>query len=287
MVQWESGVLGGGPNVGAVSALTDVAANRAPRVPEIQADLGALLYKMGEPQKAASFMRRAVTLSTAMTNRVVGMMEAAGVPPAEVMSALPVSSTVSIAAKPLFVRAGQGLDYLDAVEPQLVRATAPLLSTYGEACLQLHAPQRLLEQMVALPPTSDLSVRAERSAQIAHAWLAMNDPKRALSFAREAAGTANVDPRQAEFYGEVALACGLGSEAEVSFRRALELLLAAGVTPQQRSRLYDALGRSLEAQGRSDMAYDAFKRAIAIDPFAEHAVARVHAYEHRSLDATR
>jgi tetratricopeptide (TPR) repeat protein len=87
-----------------------------------------------------------------------------------------------------------------------------------------------------------------------------------------------------EFYGEVALVAKRASEAELSFRRALEKALVQDAGPAQRARLYDALGRSLEAQGRADVAYDAFRRAVAIDPAAVHAQARLKLYEHSVND---
>ena len=60
VVRWESGVLAGNPNADAVSSLMSIASTQAPRVPEIQADLGELLYKMGRADDAMPYMARAL-----------------------------------------------------------------------------------------------------------------------------------------------------------------------------------------------------------------------------------
>jgi tetratricopeptide (TPR) repeat protein len=110
----------------------------------------------------------------------------------------------------------------------------------------------------------------------------LGEPDSAIGPAEEARRLAPFDPRIVEFYGEVALAAGKGADAEAAFRRALELVLTADSHPVRRARLYDALGRSLESQGRPDFAYDAFRRAVALDPTLGNASARVATYEHRS-----
>jgi tetratricopeptide (TPR) repeat protein len=281
-VRWESGVLAGDPNTASVSSLMEIAAARDPRVPEIQADLGELAYKMGSPDKAELFLKRAVELSPSMTNRAVATMEAAGVAPSEIVGILPRVPEVMVAVKDLFLASGEGPAYLDHVERQLGDAPPSLLMVYGEACLQLRVPARLRDRVIALPSTDDPLVQAERSCQTAHAWLSLGDPDTALGPADDARRIAPFDPRLMEFYGEVALASGHGADAEAAFRRSLELVLIAGAQPARRARLYDALGRSLEAQGRPDFAYDAFRRAVALDPAARNAAARVASYEHRS-----
>jgi tetratricopeptide (TPR) repeat protein len=139
---------------------------------------------------------------------------------------------------------------------------------------------------MALSSTEEPLIRAERSCQIARAWLALGNHEQALKFANDARRLAPLDPRLVEFYGEVELASGRGASAEAEFRRAIELVVAAGTDPVRRARLYDALGRSLEAQARPDYAYDAFRRAVELDPMAMNAAARVAAYEHRSAGSS-
>jgi hypothetical protein len=56
----------------------EIAAARAPTVPEIQADLGDLLCRMGRTEEAGPFLKRAVELSPSMTNRVVATMADSG-----------------------------------------------------------------------------------------------------------------------------------------------------------------------------------------------------------------
>jgi tetratricopeptide (TPR) repeat protein len=287
MVRWELGVLAGTPDEDAVSAMIAIAAVRAPRIPDIQVDLGTLLYKMGRLNEATPFMTRAVELSPTMTNRVVAVMQAAGVPPDAIVMTLPPVPEVLIAVKGLFLAAGQGPAYLDHVEPRLVGATPAVLEAYGDACLELRVPERLRDRIAGLPTTQDPAVRAERFCQAAHAWFALGDPNHALALADQARQTSPTDARLLEFYGEVALAAGQGAEAETAFRRSLELVLEQGVPPARRARLYDAIGRSLEAQDRGEIAYDAFRRAVALDPSARNAVARVEAYEHRGSGSPR
>lgn len=283
-VRWEAGVLAGTTDADSVASLMNIAATRAPRVPEIHAGLGDLFYRMGLPERASPFMKRAVELSPSMAIRAVATMQAAGVLPGEILDVLPPVPEVLIAVRDQFIASGQGLSYLDHVEHQLARATPMLLTIYGEACRELRVPERLRDRIVALPSTRDPGVRAARLCQTAHAWLSLGDPQRALVLADEARRATPTDPGVIEFYGEVALAGGLGEEAETAFRRSLELVLALaeGAEPTRRARLYDALGRSLEVQGRADFAYDAFRRAVEIDPSFRNAAARVAAYEHLS-----
>lgn len=283
LVRWESEVLRGSPDAAAISSLMRIAGDRAPRVPEIQANLGDLFCKMGRPDDAVPFLRRAVELSPSMTNRAVASLTAAAIPPSTIVEALPQDPEVLIAIKPAFFESGQGVDFLELVERRLAGANPSLLMAYGEACLQLGAPARLKDRITALPPTNDRQVSAERACQAAHGWHSLGDANRALTMADEARRLAPLDPRLMEFYGEIALAAGRGADAEAAFRRSLELILTEGAGPARRARLYEALGRSLESQGRADVAYDAFRRAVDLDPNAANASERLAAYERSAM----
>jgi len=280
-VRWESGILAGSPDTAAVTSLMAIASSRAPRVPGIQADLGELLYRMGRADEATPFMARALALSTSMTNRVVATMTNAGLEPEEIVEALPRMPYVLIALKDSFLTARRGETFLDLVERDLPNATPSVLSTYGEACLQLRVPTRLMEHMVHLEAVDDRAIMAERARQAGHAAFAQGDITRALQLADTARRSMPGDPTYDEFFGAIALAAGRATDAASAFRNALAHTVRLGGPTRARARLYREIGQAVEAEGRGDLAVDDYRRAIALDPGEPYALARLAA-----LDAT-
>jgi len=286
-IRWERSVFGDAPSGGSIDTLIALAGERAPRVPDVQLELGRTLYKMGRADEASARMARAVALSPSMTNRAVAAMIDAGMPPSDVAEALGRTPATMAALKDHFLEAGRGAEFLDLVEHDLAKAPAELLWSYGEACLQLRVPARLRDAMAALPSTSDRGVAAERSRQRAHASHALGDLRAALEEAALARRLAGDDPSYAEFFGEIALASGRASDAAEAFRGALEGAVARGASPAVRSRLYREIGQSLEAEGRGDLAVDAFRHALALDPQEAYARSRVSSLEATMTDRNR
>jgi len=287
-VRWELTSVGSGPVEPSITDLVVLAAGRAPRDPQVHVDLGGLLYKMGQSDDAAESLSRAVVLSPSMTNRVVSLMLTAGLSARHVAETLPEHDRVliALAADPSLIST-DGSWYLRAVESRLAGSTPELLATYGEACLQLHEAARLREVLEALPPTTDAAARVERAVQAAHASLSLGDPERARLDLEDVRDLLADNARRQEFYGEVLLACGRSHDGEVAIRRAIELELAGEANRIRRARQYEALGRALELQSRPELAYDAFRRAVALDPEQAAAARRVATYERGAMPAVR
>ncbi|HZN54023.1 MAG TPA: hypothetical protein VFB67_01760 [Candidatus Polarisedimenticolaceae bacterium] len=286
-IRWERSVFGDAPAGASLEALIAVASERAPRVPDVQLELGRTLYKMGRSDEASERMARAVRLSPSLTRRAVGAMIDAGVPPPTAAETLGRSSEAMIALKDTFLDSGRGGEFLDLVERDLADAGAPLLASYGEACLQLEAAARLRDRLAALSPIADPAIGAERIRQRAHASFALGDARAALDDAAAARRLMKDDPTYAEFFGEMALAGGQPSEAAAAFREALEGAVRSAASPAVRARIYREIGQALHADGRGDLAVDAFRHALALDPREPYALARVSALEAATAERGR
>ena len=287
-VRWELSGVGSGPVAPSISDLVVIAAGRAPRDPQVHVELGGLLYKMGQSDEAAEALSRAVTLSPSMTNRVVSLMLDTGLSPREVTQILPEHDRVliALAASPALI-SSDGDWYLRAVESRLADSTPELLATYGESCLQLREAARLRRVLAELPPTTNVPVRVERAVQTAHASLSLGEPESALLALESVRDLLAGNARRQELYGEVLLACGRSHDGETAIRRAIELELAGEANQIRRARQYEALGRALELQGRPEVAYDAFRRAVALDPNLAAAARRVANYERGAMTTVR
>jgi tetratricopeptide (TPR) repeat protein len=120
---------------------------------------------------------------------------------------------------------------------------------------------------------------AERKRQTAHALFALGILNGALEMADAARHALPEDPSYDEFYGEIALASGRGADAAHAFRDALSSAVAGGTTTRFRAHLYDRLGQALEADGKGDLAVDAYRRAVELEATESHAVLRLAALD--------
>ena len=266
MVRWEAGVLAVEPDAGPVLALISIAAARAPRVPEIQIELGALLYKMGNPAKAAPFMRRAVELSPAITSRVVTSMQDAGVAPERIASELPRTVEVLVVLREGLANSGHVEEWLRSAEELLPKYPHELLSPYTEACLGANEANRLLAQTERLGVLSESRAEADRQIAIGRAQLARKAWGPASSAAARARALSPTDAGVLEYAGQMALAAGDDAQAEVAFRDALGAIALEGSRGIDRARLYRQHGQALERLSRVDDAFDEFRRAFEILP---------------------
>jgi tetratricopeptide (TPR) repeat protein len=278
-IRWEGGVLRGGDEGRSALALADIAATRAPRDPNVQAAIGALLLRMAQPDRASAFMTRSVAMLPSMTNRVVSSMLETGNDPDDVVTALGATPLVLIATKDGYLQRGQGSRFLELVEQHLGAAPALLLETYGDACLELHVPERLRDRIGSLAPSADTAIGAYRNMQTARAWYASGDLSAAARYAQDACATLPEDARTWELNGTVSLADIRFTDAEKAFRAALDRVVVSGGDAKRRSRVYTEIGMSLERQGRGDVAYDAFRRAVELDPDAREASNRIASYQ--------
>lgn len=265
-VRWEQGVLAGSPDQTAIASLIALAATRAPRVPDVQVELGTTLYRMGRATEAESFMATAVALSPSMTNRVVQTMGDAGVAPKEILEALSSTPDVLIALRAALFSAGEGEFFLDAVEQQLKSAPDKLLIVYGEVALQMDEASRLQANLIRLGPLQATEVEAERRYQLAHAGATLGLKQEAYEDAKSAVALGPSDPRYRELLGDLALEDGRTSEAELVFREGLARLATMDGSPHWRARFYRGLGEVAERRGNGDVAFDNYKRACEQDP---------------------
>jgi tetratricopeptide (TPR) repeat protein len=265
-VRWESGVLAGNPNAAAIRSLVSIAAERAPRVPDIQADIGSLLYRMGNPDKAAPFMRRAVELSPTMTNRVVTLMQDAGVEPATIADTLPRTTELLTLLREGLARSGHLEEWLQNVEEALPEHPQELLWTYTDACLAAHTEDRLLANVRRLGVLSERTAEAERQIAIGRAQLAQHAWTLAASAAAIATTLAPTDARMLDHAGQTAFSAGDLITAEAAFRGALHALALEDRRTHDRARMYRQHGQVLERLGRVDEALDDYRRAAELVP---------------------
>lgn len=266
MVQWEASVLAGTPDSDSVRSLVGIAAARAPRVPEIQIDLGSLLYKMGSSSDATPFMRRAVELSPATTKRAVMTMLDAGIEPETIVRELPHSANVLIVLREDFARSGRLATWLTSAEELLPVSPHELLWPYTYACLGANAEPRLLEHIERLGVLPEHRAEAERQIAIGRAQLGLHEPRLAAMAAEKARASSPADPDILDFAGQIALAAGHYAAAEAAFHEALAAFALAGSNPTERARLYRQRGQALEALGRVEDAFDEYRRAVEILP---------------------
>jgi Tfp pilus assembly protein PilF len=265
-VRWESGVLAGDPNAAAVQSLVGIAAERAPRVPDIQADIGALLCRMGNPVMAAPFMRRAVELSPTMTNRVVSLMQDAGMEPTAIADNLPRTAELMVALRAGFAQSGDLEEWLVSAEDLLPEHPGELLPSYTDACLQTGAQDRLIAHLEGLGVLRERSAEARRQIAIGRVQLARKAWTLAASAAKRARALSPGDWGVLEFAGQMASAAGDPVQAESAFRDALTALAHSGGREIDRARLYRQRGQALERLGRVEEAFDEYRRAVELVP---------------------
>lgn len=265
-VGWESGVLAGGQQADSLSPLMAIAATRAPRVSVIQADLGALLYKMGRSDEAAACMKRAVALSPTMTSRVVTRMLEVGMEPNTILATLPPTAETVLALRDPTARTGDWSDWLVPVERLLPEHPRDLMISYTDACLASNESTRLLDHVMSLGVLADKGAEAERQIAIGRAYVVQKAMTLAAGAAAKALDLSPTDPRLLELVGQVAFLAGDSAKAETSFRDALSALAQSGIQQNERARLYRERGQALEQLGRVEEAFDEYRRAVEIEP---------------------
>jgi tetratricopeptide (TPR) repeat protein len=128
-----------------------------------------------------------------------------------------------------------------------------------------------------MAPIADTEIEAERLAQLAQATVATGNPAKALEIARRARALRPEEASKVELTGRVAFAAGEYDEAIRSYRDALGLVAREGGGDRYRAFLYVLLGQAEEKRGKPDVAFDHYKRAIALDPGRKDAAGRLEA----------
>lgn len=274
-VEWELGVLDGTPDEQSVATLVDIAGARAPRVPEIQIELGEILYKLGRFDDAKPFMARAVTLSSFTASRVVGIMLGAGVEPGEVLGTLPPAPEVLVALMPEFSSRGRGAELLSVLEERMRVDSSVLLATYGDLAMSLRQADRLDSHLSDLGKLDDAHAEAERQLQLGRAFVFRGEWDTAYRFGSGALSLWPADPRYCEFAAATALESNRLSEAEAILRDGLSRLAVLDGTRGWRAHLYRGLGEVYERMGKGDEALVFYRRALEQDQWEPVARAKV------------
>jgi tetratricopeptide (TPR) repeat protein len=277
VVVWELSVLTGSPDEESTESLVDLAAARAPHVPEVHVDLGELCYRMGRQENGATFMAKAVSLSPSLAKRVVASMLEAGVFPDTIVRELPRVPDVLIAIKEAYFNAGRATEFAELVEPELPRSGSKLFAAYGDACIRSKQPERLIRTAEALGPYPEREDEAERQTQLAGGYLATGHTSAALVAIGRAVQLSPIDAALKETQGTMLLTAGKPADAEASFRAALASIAGTARSEWLRPRLYSGIGLALDAQGKAEAAVDSYRIALELNPLEPVASARLRA----------
>ena len=274
-VKWELGVLQGATDGQGVATLVDVAGACAPSVPEVQADLGEILYGMGHSADANRFIANAVQLSPVISTRAVRIMVAAGLDPLDILRTLPPTPDVLIALTWEFAARGRGVEALPIFEARLSADASRLLESYGSLALALGQSERLSSRLTDLGHQNDVHVEAERQLQLGRAASASGVQDAAYRFGMGALTLWPADPRYCEFAATAAVDSHHFSEAEGILRDGITRLAATEGAGVWRARFYRRLGEIYEQNGKGDEAIAYYRHALEQDPKEPIALARI------------
>lgn len=275
-IQWELGPQADGAGQ---LLLVETAARLAPGNPLVQKDLGQLLLKMSRVPEALSYFHRAISLQPGLSDEVVHYLQQQLFSPEELLQALPQHAEALVALQHVFFAEGKERPYIEVVAPHLSRPTAALIGAYANAHHRLREWQRLSEALDHLGPYADPRLEAERLLQQSKATLQLGQTPTALLHAARARELVPDSPTHVEHWAQVALRAGRMEDAIEGFNAALAILARTSAQPAWRARLYRQIGQAEEARQRADRAYDAYRRALALDPQEAHALRRLSEME--------
>jgi tetratricopeptide (TPR) repeat protein len=264
----EAGIAG-------ILAQIEAASAMAPRNPEVQQRLGELLLKMGRRGEGLSRLRSAVELDADRAGEAVGLLDRMFFAPEEIAAGLPAVPQVTAALYEPYFAAGKGEAFVDLAQARLAPPSVLGLRYFGFGALRAKQAERLKGTIAAMAPSPEPEIEAERLAQLAQAELSTGNPAKALELARKARALRPAEAAKVEFAGRVALAAGETEEAIRAYRDALGLVAREGGSDRYRAYLYVLLGQAEEKRGRPDVAYDHYKRALALDPERKDAAGRL------------
>jgi len=255
--------------------LISVSARMAPDSPAIQALLGELLLRIGLKDDAVARLRRGVELDPTVASRAVLGLRGSFFAAEQILGALPPIPEVLVALETAFFDEGKESRYLAALEESIRNGASRLVPVYGRACLRAKDPDRLLRTLASLPAPTDREDEVERLVARSRARLETGEKKEAQEDARRARSLLPEEPRILENLGRVSLAAGDADAAVAAYREALGRVARGAGVPAARARLYRAIGEAEERRGRADRAYDAYRKALELDPRESHAGKRV------------
>lgn len=250
------------------------AARLEPESVALQLRAGELLLHMRDERKAADHLRRALALAPEETPEAVRVLRDQGHSAMETLELLDRSPQLLVAMHDAFLEEGLGGEYLRILEQAWPFSTAELFRVYGDLCLDRGLGERLRDRMRGAP-RPDVRLEAERLLQRSAAHRSLGQLSEALRDAREARYLLPGDPRVVEHLGAVALLADDPELALATFREAMRSAAGGGAAASTRARLYRWLGETHEALDRPDLAYDAYRRALQLDPTEREALRRV------------
>jgi len=252
-----------------------VASEMAPRVPKVQLQLGELLLKMGRRKEAGAYLRRTLELSPAKARDVVKVLRENLVPLDDMLEALPVIPETMVALYTVFGADGRLDRYVELAEPILDEPVPQLLYFYGDACIRSRMPERLLETMDRLTFV-DERLEAEKLRASSRGHHALGDDESALENAVQACDLQPEEPQMRIHLGDTLRNSAKYEEAIREFRSALSLIARTkSSNPRWRAGIYRRIGRVEDLRNRSDLAFDAYRKAVELYPEEPYALKRL------------
>ena len=258
--------------------LIALASRMAPQVPKIQQELGELLLRMGRQPEGLAYLRRTIELDGKTAWPIVKLLREYLLTSAEILAALPRNPETLMALQSAYVEEGKEAEYLDLLEASIEGPSSGIVETYGNVCLRARQPDRLRRRLEMMSPRDDPVLEAQRRIQIGRSYLALGDTARAVREAREARMAQPEAPLTLEQIGQLMLAAEQAEEALIAFRGAIARVARGSGDPGARARLYREMGQAEERAGRADHAYDAYKKALELNPeegFAKNRMAQM------------
>ncbi len=232
---------------------------------DVQFKVGRLRVSMGDRAGALAPIRRAVALEPALARDAAALLADNLFSIDEILTALPERRTALVALEPVYYEESKELELFRALEPLLDEAAPSILSTFANAGLRAGEAARVLDALGAAQ-LSDPDADAERCLLRARAFRDLGQLEPALAEATRARQMRPENSRYAEYLGQTAAAAGDADRAIAAYRDSLALLARIDSDPSLRARLYREIGQAEESRRRPDRAYDAYRRAIEIDP---------------------
>ncbi len=262
--------------------MIELASTAAPTAPAVQRRLGELLLRMGRWDEGMAYLARAAALNPSAVTEIVTALRETGLDAAAIAEALPVSPELLLALERPFAEDKQEAVYVSACEKMLGTERGfptRLLVAYSNASLRLGRFAALAEGLDRIGPFGDVEVEAQRLKQSSRALMALERPDRAAAVARDARKLIPESSDLASHLGDILGRSGDSDGALEAYGEALALLARRSGRPSARARVYSRIGQVEERRGNVSEAYDAYKRAVHLDPDERHSARRLKQME--------
>jgi tetratricopeptide (TPR) repeat protein len=256
-------------------SLLKLALTRRPFDAEFHLQVAGTYLRLGRPVDALQIAKHAIQANPSVATPAVALLSSYGRSHDEILTALGPRAEVLVAMKDSFLAAGDAEGYLTAVERELPQATTLVLQAYGDVCSRQGSWPRLRQHLESIGPFASDFDEAERLGWIGRSHFADGDFEEATSLARRALSFRAEDPSFLELLGDCLAALGRNDEALEALNSALSSAVRVRPVNSQRGRLYRKMGSIFEREGAGDRAYDAYQRALSLNPDDELAQARL------------